>query len=106
MVLSGPKFFPDPLVQVSGSHDVDVVLNRLDGKVSVHLINSAGPHCTEGILETIPPVGPLQIKVRMDAAPTRLTLQPENRSIPFRYRNGGVECELSELKIYDILVLE
>ena len=85
---------------------MDVVLNQLDETVSVHLINTAGPHRTEGILETILPVGPLQIKVRVDAAPSRVTLQPENRAIPFRYRNGGVECELSELKIYDILVLE
>jgi len=100
------ELFPDPMVEVSGSHEVDVVLNRLGGRLSVHLINTAGPHRTEGILDTIPAVGPLRVHVRLASRPKAVTVYPDQRPVEFRYREGRVEFDLPALKIYDIVTLD
>ena len=58
------ELFPEPLVQVTGSADVDVVVNRIGGKLAVNLVNTSGPHRTEPIIESISPVGPLRVVIR------------------------------------------
>ncbi len=54
------RLFPDPMVEVTGSSDVDVCVARNHGKLLVNLVNTAGPHRTKSILESIPAVGPLK----------------------------------------------
>ena len=40
------QLFPDPLVEVAGSSDVDLSVNRIGGRLAVNLVNTAGPHAT------------------------------------------------------------
>ncbi|MDO8685708.1 MAG: hypothetical protein Q7J78_03450 [Clostridiales bacterium] len=35
------ELFPDPMVEVTGSHYVDVTVNRKEGKLAVNLLNTA-----------------------------------------------------------------
>ena len=57
------QLFPDPLVEVTGSSDVDVSVNRIGGRLAVNLVNTAGPHADANtpIIDSIPPVGPLTL---------------------------------------------
>jgi hypothetical protein len=119
------ELFPNPMVQVTGSPNVDVVLNRMGNRLAIHLINTAGPHRNEGILDTLPPVGPLTVTVRLSAPPPppppgtpppprekhktpppRLTLEPAHRPLKTNYADGHLQVTLPQLEIYDILHLE
>ncbi|MEN7974070.1 MAG: alpha-amylase family protein, partial [Verrucomicrobiota bacterium] len=59
------ELFPTPLVEVSGSHLVDVAATRKDGKLMINLINTSGPHGDDNVyvFDEIQPVGPLEISI-------------------------------------------
>ena len=91
------ELFPKPMVEVKGSPDVDVVVNRLGGRLAVNLVNTAGPHQKEPILDSIPPVGPLEITIRTQKEPAKVTLEPAGQSLPFQYRDGAARLTLPSL---------
>ncbi len=102
------QLFPNPIVQVTGSHDVDVAVNRLGPRLAVNLVNTAGPHATnEGaIVDSIPPVGPLQIAIRLPAKPANVTLEPGGQPITFQYQDGLIRLTLQKLDIHSIILVE
>jgi len=99
------QLFPTPLAEVTGSPFVDVSVARNHGKLLVNLVNTAGPHHTQGILETIPLVGPLTVKIRLAEKPARLTLEPGTRPLPFTFANGVVHLTVPTLAIHDIITV-
>jgi len=102
------RLFPKPMVEVRGSHCVDVTVNRLGGRLTVNLVNTAGPHADKDlyVFDEIPPVGPLEITLRPGFKPSRITLQPADKDLFFFYRNGEAALTLPRLQIHDILVVE
>ncbi|MCC6819645.1 MAG: alpha-amylase family protein [Verrucomicrobiota bacterium] len=102
------QLFPGPLVEVSGSSDVDVAVNRLNGRLAINLVNTAGPHADvqSPIHDTIPPVGPLQLVVRTPGKPSRISLEPGGDSLPFDYQNGTAQFTVPQLDIHRIVVIE
>lgn len=102
------RLFSKPMVEVRGSHCVDVTLNRIGGKLAVNLVNTAGPHSDKEIyvFDEIPPVGPLEITLRPGFRPSRATLQPADKDLFFFYRNGEAALTLPRLQIHDILIVE
>ena len=63
--------FPAPIVEVRGAKDVDVSPRMLNGKLSIHLVNTSGPHANapDGGITAIEPVGPLTVSIRLKQAP-------------------------------------
>ena len=102
------RLMPRPIVEVAGSHYIDVALSRPGGKLAVHLVNTAGPHANPNVyaFDEIPPVGPLTISVRAGRKPKRITLQPSGAELDFAYRRGRAVVELPRLEIYEIIVLD
>jgi hypothetical protein len=100
------KLFPEPLAEVAGSADVDVCVARNHGKLLVHLVNTAGPHRTQSILESIPPVGPLTVTLRQPAKPARVTLEPAGQTLDFEYRDGRLRLTVPHVAIHEVLVVE
>jgi len=102
------ELFPDPMVTVTGSHAVDVTLNKKGVATIVNLVNAAGPHDNEKVMafDEIPPVGPLQITMQRAQKPAKVMLQPDNISLPFTYREGRLQCALPLLKIHSMVVME
>jgi hypothetical protein len=102
------QLFPNPLVQVEGSPDVDVSVNRSGGKLAVNLVNTAGPHADRKtpVFETIPPVGPLEISIRLAQAPEHITVEPGGQPLAFEYRDGQVRLTLPKLEIHSIIVVD
>ncbi len=98
--------FPNPIVEVEGSSYVDVSVSRVNGKLSVHLVNTSGDHKGAGIIQSIEPVGPLQISIRRDCKPTKITLQPNGETCDFIYADGKLQFEVEKVNIYEILVIE
>ena len=100
------RLFPKPLVEVKGSADVDVCLMRKQGKLLVNLVNTSGPHQAEPIQETVRPVGPLAITLRLPSKPAKLTLDPGAQPLPFEYREGEAKLTVPSLDIHRVIVVE
>jgi hypothetical protein len=99
---------PNPMVEVKGSEFVDVVVNRKDGKLGIHLVNVSGPHAdsSQPIIDSIDPIPTLDIAIRLDKKPGIITRQPAGTACNFIYENGIARLTLNNLEIYDILVIE
>lgn len=96
------------MVEVKGSPDVDVSVNRLHGSLAVNLVNTSGPHwdTKKPLFDSIAPVGPLEIAIRAIAKPAKITLQPEGRPLTFEYRDGLVRTTVPQLDIHSIVLVE
>jgi hypothetical protein len=102
------RLFPKPLVEVKGSSDVDVAVARLGNRLVVNLVNTAGPHADvqDPIHDSIPPVGPLEIAVRAEKKPSRITLEPGSQPLSFEFRDGAAQLKLPRLEIHNAIVVE
>ncbi len=100
------RLFPEPMVEVKGSADVDICLMRKDGKLLVNLINTSGPHQTAPIQEIIEPVGPLSVTIRQSEKPGKITLQPEGKRLKFEYLDGKVRLTVPKVEIHSVIVVE
>ena len=100
------QVFPDPLVEVSGSSDVDVCVARHHGRLLVNLVNTAGPHRTQPILQSIPPVGPLTVTIRSAARPAKVALEPGGRPLAFEYRDGSLRLTVPQVAIHEIVAVD
>ena len=102
------ELFPEPAVTVRGSHDVDVTLNRKDGKLALNLVNTSGPNSNGKVytFDQIPPAGPLAVTIKAAQKPLKVTVQPGGKAIPFTYANGKISLTYPKLEIHDIIVVE
>jgi hypothetical protein len=102
------RLFPEPMVEVAGSANVDVSPRRLGDRLTIHLVNTSGQHANapdEGIAN-IASVGPLTVSVRLPREPKRVKLQPENTSLAYTWQRGRAQLTVPQLDIYSIVVLE
>jgi hypothetical protein len=102
------ELFPAPLVEVSGSHFVDVSVARNHGRLLVNLVNTAGPHEFEKqyVFDEIPPVGPLTVSLRLARAPAAVVMQPEGRRLEVTWQDGRAQVTVPRLEIHAALVVE
>ncbi|MBI5685442.1 MAG: hypothetical protein HZC54_10195 [Verrucomicrobia bacterium] len=100
------QLFPKPMVEVKGSNDVDVCLARNHGKLLVNLVNTAGPHKTQSIIESIPPVGPLDITLRLPRKPAAVTLEPGARPLSCDYRDGQLRLTVPKVEVHEIVAVQ
>lgn len=100
------RLFPKPMVEVTGSHHVEVVINRINGHLAVNLINTAGPHATEPIFDSIPAVGPFQVVIRQEAKPQSVTLEPGGEKLAYEFRDGEVHLTVPKLEIHNVILLQ
>ncbi len=101
------QLFPNPMVKVKGSRDVDVMVNTMGEKLAINLVNTGGPHESEPIIDSIAPVGPLEITIRSDKRrPSKVTLEPGARPLAFAYAAGDIQVTVPKVDIHEILVVE
>ena len=102
------ELFPDPVVEVTGSHYVDVTLNRKDGKLTLNLVNTTGQHANDKVyvFDEIPPVGPLSVSIRSGKRPSKVTLEPGGKELYYNYINDKIVLTVPKVEIHDIIVVE
>ncbi|MBC7979494.1 MAG: hypothetical protein H7Y36_02915 [Armatimonadetes bacterium] len=102
------QLFQNPILKVTGSNDVEVTVNRLKGKLAINLINTSGAHwdMRKTLIDSITPIGPLEVTLRTVNKPAKITLQPEGQSLPFEFNNGDTHLTVPSLKIHSVLVVE
>ena len=72
---------------------------------SVHLINTSGPHRTESIVESIAPIGPLQVSIRLLKKPAKVTLEPSGQVPQSVWRDGQLTLTVPKLEIHQMVVV-
>lgn len=99
---------PNPLVEVSGSHLVHVVLGQQRNRLTVNLINTGGHHADPQVFtyDEVPPLTNLIVRIRTDHKPSRIIQQPENRQLAVQYANGIATVTVPQLTIHSVLVVE
>ena len=100
------ELFPAPMVVVTGSADVDVCVARKNGNLLVNLVNTSGPHQTKPILDSIAPIGPLNVIIRQATKPVQVTLEPGGRPLPFDYQDGQVRLTVPQVSIHEVILLK
>ncbi len=102
------ELFPEPVVTVTGSHYVDVVLNSINDKIAVNLINTAGPHTDKDVYvyDDIPHVGPLNVSICYKVAPDKVILEPGYRELDFKYTQGRITVMIDRLEIHNVIIIE
>jgi hypothetical protein len=99
---------PNAIVELSGARDVDVSARSLNGKLSIHLVNTSGPHANapdRGIQE-VKPLGPLTVSIRLDRPPKAVIMQPGGKSLDMAWAQGRATVSIPRLDLYSILVVE
>ncbi len=102
------ELYPSPLVEVKGSHNVDVTVNRKSGKLMVNLVNTSGPHANDrvNVFDQIPAVGPLTVTIRSNAKPKAVRLMPAGKKLAYTFRNGELIVTVPKVEIHEVVVLE
>jgi hypothetical protein len=102
------ELYPEPVVRVSGSHSVDVSLQKQNGRIAINLVNTAGPHQDErvNVFDDIPVVGPLSISLKVEKKPKSVWLEPAHRQLDYAYENGRLQVTHDRLEIHDIILVE
>ncbi|GAB4047366.1 hypothetical protein [Spirosoma litoris] len=99
---------PKPLIEVTGSHLVHVVLNRQHNRLAVNLINTGGRHADPQVFtyDEVPLLTNLTVRLRTATKPKRIVQQPENKTLPIRYANGIATVIVPELGVHSVLIVE
>jgi hypothetical protein len=100
--------FPNPIVEVKGSHLIDVTLNELGNKKIINLVNIGGNH-NSGIVDVydeVPPLTNIVVSIRCDKKPSKIILLPENKSVNFDYKNEKANLVIPKVEIHSLLVVE
>ena len=102
------QLLPAPIVEVRGAKDVDVSPRMLNGRLSIHLVNTSGPHASapDGGITTIEPVGPLTVSIRLKQAPQSITMQPTGKPLDITWADGQATVAVSQLDLYSILMVD
>lgn len=97
-----------PKVSVNGSKFVNIALNQKKGTTYVNLINMAGNNANKAIHATdeIPALYNLNVTVKAPQHPRQVLLQPENKPLPFAYKNGEIFFIISKLAIHSIVEIK
>ncbi|MFZ1292303.1 MAG: hypothetical protein WAR79_19570 [Melioribacteraceae bacterium] len=102
------KLFPNPKVEIKGNENVVLTVNQLENKLAINMINLSGPHANTRIAryDSIPSIDSLEVKIKMDNRPTKVTLQPENISLRYSFQNGELKTTVDKIDIHSIIVIE
>lgn len=102
------KLMPNPVTRISGSGYVHTVVAKKDGKLTIHLMNTAGMHSNRDVYayDEVPPLQNLTVQIRTGTKPAKIVSQPEAKPLPFVYDKGVVTVKIPRLEIHTMLVVE
>ncbi len=90
-------------LEVQGPSAVDVVLRRQGGRVLVHLINRTSGLPTEPparAVDEIPEVGPISLRLRLPAPPSKVRLLGEKGDLDWGWSEGALWAQVPRLHIH------
>lgn len=102
------ELFAEPLVEAKGSKLLHITVNRLRGKMAINLVNSSGNYNSNKVAtyDEIPALHDLELRIRLKQKPSKIILQPENKSLPFTYNNGVTVVKVPKVEIHSVLMVD
>lgn len=95
-------------LEVTGPSWLEVVLREKDGKLIINLLNrGAGAMTNERrpIIDALPEIREVTIKVKQSSEPEQVKLLPENDELKFSYENQTVTITVPQIKVHDIVTI-
>ena len=98
------QLLPNPIVTVEGTHKVNIVPTTKNGKTLIQLINTSGDHSNGGVkgIDEIPSLYDLKVSV-LTKKPTSVLLQPEGKTLTYKYVDGRAVIRIPKILIHNIL---
>ena len=103
------ELFPDPAVRVEGPPCLDVSLRRTrDGKLSVHLLNTANMPLPDryNFTDFIPPLENIHLIFKTAARPKSVTWVPDGGRLDWSWSDGRLSVTVPRLKIHGVVVID
>ncbi len=95
------RLFPEPLAELEGNPALELLpMRSRDGRLTVHLVNVSGPHRSQELIDTIAPVGPGVLRLRLARRPAALHLLPGRRPLDFDYADGIARVQLPAIPLH------
>jgi len=103
------RLFPEPSVTTDAGPCVEVALRKTaDGRLSVHLLNLVNTQRADRFLSAdfIPPLGPIEVKVRVPRRPARVRWLPGGGRVKWEWAKKTLTVRIPKLEIHGVLVIE
>ena len=99
------ELFPSPLATLEGPPCVDMVLREQNGCLLVHLLNVIGSGAVKAntIIDYIPPVGPVTVRVQLQKEPAQVDLVPGEAEMTSTWADGVLTVRLDSAAIHEVL---
>ena len=100
--------FPDPMLELDAPPCVDVSLRRDGETLLIHLGNTAGMQVSSkyAVVDFTPSIGPLELVVKLDREPKKVTLAPDDCDMDYKWTDGKLRITLPCLDIHSVIVVE
>ena len=109
------RLFPKPQVSVDAPVGVEFVARQRGGRLLLHFINRASGNPTrpcQGMIEEIPPLGPVRLSIRLAREPRKVTWHFEDPAVlawQWRSEKGGsggrLDVTIAKVEIHGVLQL-
>ena len=103
------RLLPDPEVRAKAPACVDVALRRRGETRMVHFVNriSGIPNQpNNGVIDEIPRVGPLSVRMKLAKKPARVSWELDDGSVEWSWNDGVLEASIPSVWIHGVLVVE
>ena len=110
------RLFPKPQVSVDAPVGVEFVARRRDGRLLLHFINRASGNPTrprQGMIEEIPPLGPVRLSIRLEREPRKVTWHFEDSAVlAWQWRSekgdvgGRLDVTIAKVEIHGVLQVD
>jgi hypothetical protein len=100
------RLFPEPLARIeTPGAPLYLVTARRGDTLLVNLLNVAGPHADRNtpVYDAIPPVGPVEVSIRLERPPARVTLEPGGRELRSTWNNGSLRVSVPRVEVHEIV---
>jgi hypothetical protein len=99
---------PEPLMRAGGPAHLETTVVARPGRTVVHLVSFLPERRAEGldIVEDPFPLVDVPVSVRLDSAPKRAFLAPDEHELPFEYRDGYAHVSVTELTGHTMVVFD
>jgi len=95
-------------VEVKSDATLEIALAVKENALLVHLL-SYFPERRPGIppvVERMPPVHNIKLKVRLGKSPVKVWQSPENRSLQYKFCDGVLQTIIPDLQLHTAVVIE
>lgn len=102
------NLFPESLVTFNSPPCLDISLRRSEGKLFIHLANTANMQTASNyaLTDFIPSIGPIEMTVSLEKKPKKIYVIPDEYDIKHHWSDGKLKITLPKLDIHNVIVVE